>query len=44
MYITGKQAQDTGANVTGGRLTVCDSKTMEFTGQVRGNSGRRLSS
>ena len=44
MDITGKQAQDTGANVTGGRLTVCDAKTMEFTGQVRGNSGRRLSS
>ena len=44
MYITGKQVQDTGANVTGGRLTVCDAKTMAFTGQVRGNSWQRLSS
>ena len=30
MYITSKQAQDPGANVTGGRLTVCDAKTMKF--------------
>lgn len=34
MYIISKQEKDAGATVTGGRITVCDAKTMKCIGQL----------
>ncbi len=34
LYIIAKQEKDPGAKITGGRITVCDSKTMECVAQL----------
>ena len=42
-YIIAKQAKDGGANVEGGRITICDANTMRIIKQIKdidGNDGR----